>query len=180
MPETFQIVLLPDAHFSLHALDAFERTQCIREVYVPNGDSLQLLLRPGCEDWSLVRKRQKAAAILSGSHITYGALCSGQAVGFLMLNPRLQGGQMVVESFHVSRPFRHRGLGRQLFACALRQARQAGAEALYISAANARETVDFYRAMGCTPAGLILPAYARENPEDLQLCCPVTAALSTP
>ena len=62
MPETFQIVLLPDAHFSLHALDAFERTQCIREVYVPNGDSLQLLLRPGCEDWSLARKRQKAAA----------------------------------------------------------------------------------------------------------------------
>lgn len=69
MPETFQIVLLPDAHFSLHALDAFERTQCIREVYVPNGDSLQLLLRPGCEDCRLrasgKRQRPSSAAVTS-------------------------------------------------------------------------------------------------------------------
>ena len=80
---------------------------------------------------------------------------------------------MVVESFHISRPFRRRGLGRRLFACALRQAGRQAAETLYISAANARETVDFYRATGCMPADPILPEDARQNLDDLRLCCPV-------
>lgn len=148
MPEPFQMVPPPDA---------FACTQVIREVYVPQGSSLRLIARPGCDDRTLARKRQKAAGILGGSLITFGALHAGQAVGFLTLNPRLQSGQMVVESFHISRPFRRRGLSRRLFACALRQARQTGAKALYLSAANARKTVDFYRAPGCTPAGRTLP-----------------------
>ncbi len=179
MPESFQMVPLPDAHFSIRSLDAFERIQVIGEVYLPEGDGLRLISRPSRDDRTLARKRQKAADILGGSYITFGALHAGQVVGFLMLNPRLQDGRMVVESFHISRPFRRRGLGRRLFACALRQARQAGAEALYISAANARETIDFYRAMGCMPADPILPEDARQNPDDLRLCCPVDA-LSRP
>ena len=80
MPEPFQMVPPPDT---------FERTQVIREVCVPQGSSLPLIARPGCDDRTLARKRQKAADILGGSLITFGALHAGQAVGFLTLNPRL-------------------------------------------------------------------------------------------
>lgn len=98
-PESFQMVPLPDAHFSIRSLNAFERTQVIGEVYIPEGDGLRLISRPSRDDRTLARKRQKAADILGGSYITFGALHAGQVAGFLMLNPRLQDGRMVVESF---------------------------------------------------------------------------------
>lgn len=43
MPESFQIVPLPDAHFSIRSLNAFERTQVIGEVYMPESEGLRLI-----------------------------------------------------------------------------------------------------------------------------------------
>ena len=43
MPESFQMVPLPDAHFSIRSLNAFERTQVIGEVYMPESEGLRLI-----------------------------------------------------------------------------------------------------------------------------------------
>ena len=37
------MVPLPDAHFSIRSPGAFERTQVIGEVYLPEGDGLRLI-----------------------------------------------------------------------------------------------------------------------------------------
>ena len=88
------------------------------------------------------------------------------------LNDALNGGRMIVESLHVSREFRHRGLGRALFERALGEARARGASCLYISACSSRETIAFYRAMGCVLADQVIPELAEEEPFDLQLTRP--------
>lgn len=86
---------------------------------------------------------------------------------------------MVVESFHISRPFRRRGLGRRLFACALRQARQAGGGNAVYFRRQRPGNGGFLPRYGLMPADPILPEDARQNPDDLRLCCPVDA-LSRP
>src|SRR5216684_208218 len=52
--------------------------------------------------------------------------------------------QMQLSYLYVSHAFRGRGVGMQLFEAAVSFAREAGANALYVSAAPTENTVDFY------------------------------------
>ena len=60
-----------------------------------------------------------------------------------------------------------------LFRRAQEEGRRAGAAELYISVCSARETIAFYRAMGCVMADPVIPELAAEEPCDLQLVCPL-------
>src|SRR5438477_1768111 len=57
--------------------------------------------------------------------------------------------QMQLAYLYVSRAYRGRGVGMQLFEAALSIAREAGANALYVSATPTENTVDFYLNRGC-------------------------------
>ena len=116
--------------------------------------------QPFVDDWSPERKREKACELLSPGCTVYGAFIEGRVVGFVQLNDALNGGRMIVESLHVSREFRHRGLGRALFERALGEARARGASCLYIPACSSRDTIAFYRAMGCVLADQVIPELA--------------------
>ena len=161
-----------DRHnFTRKSLDSFSRYQVVKNVYRVKEGEIYLVYRPFVETWTLERKREKAAEILAGDHIAYGAFENGDIVGILMLLPVLEHGRMILDSFHVSAHKRRQGIGRGLFAAAKEEAIRRGAKALYVSACSARETIDFYTAMGFTLSPHPICCCAEAEPYDIQLEC---------
>ena len=78
---------------------------------------------------------------------------------------------MIIDSFHVTAEYRRKGAGRMLFHAAWQEAEKQGAKALYASACSARETIDFYRAMGFKLSENPIPSCVEKEPFDLQLEC---------
>jgi len=146
-----------------------EVTQCWRVV---DGE-LKLMDIAFTEDWSPERRRKKAAEILSGKYITYCAFDDDRVVGAILLIPELNKGRMIVDSYHVSADCRRMGIGRMLADAAKQEARNRGAHALYMSCCSSKETIAFYRAIGCQMSKDPIPEYAESEPCDLQMECPL-------
>ena len=77
--------------------------------------------------------------------------------------------QMQLAYLYVSRTYRGRGVGMQLFEAAVSLTREAGAKALYVSAAPTENTVDFYLNRGCVLAAEPDPALLAAEPDDIHL-----------
>ena len=80
-------------------------------------------------------------------------------------------GRLIIDSFHVSRDYRHRGIGRALFEAARQEALKMGAHALYASCCSSEETINFYSAMGFRLSSDPIPSLAEAEPYDLQMEC---------
>ena len=74
------------------------------------------------------------------------------------------GDQMQLAYLYVSRTYRGRGVGMRLFEAAASFAREAGAQALYVSATPTENTVDFYLNRGCVLAPEPDPALRPPSP----------------
>lgn len=96
-------------NFTRESLDAFSRYQVVKTVYRVKEGEMYLAYRPFVETWTLERKREKAAEILAGDHIVYGAFENGDIVGILLLLPVLEHDRMILDSFHVSTHKRRQG-----------------------------------------------------------------------
>ncbi len=79
--------------------------------------------------------------------------------------------QMQLAYLYVSRAYRGRGVGMQLFEAASSFAREAGAHALYVSATPTENTVDFYLHRGCVLAPEPDPRLLAAEPDDIHLLC---------
>ncbi len=90
-------------------------------------------------------------------------------VGFVMMRNVLVGSKMTIDSFHLSRDYRHRDIGTKLFEIAKEKGRKAGAENLYVSACSSKETIALYMSMGCRFTNDIIREIAKEEPFDLQI-----------
>lgn len=167
------IRLVDRNNFFPESLDDFKRYQVVRNVYRPGEDGLHLVYIPFTEDWSPERRREKAREILSGKYVTLCAFDGSRVVGEIMLVPDMNKGRMIVDSLHVSGEYRRLGIGRRLFDAAKAEARARGARALYLSACSAEETIRFYTAMGCRPTEDPIPAYAEDEPCDIQMECAI-------
>lgn len=77
---------------------------------------------------------------------------------------------------HVSRDYRHRGLGARPFRHAQERARLWGAAGLYVSATPTENTIRFYLGLGCTVMAQPDPQLFAEEPEDIHLECAVADA----
>jgi GNAT superfamily N-acetyltransferase len=76
---------------------------------------------------------------------------------------------MQLAYLYVSRAYRGRGVGRQLFEAAVSSAREAGANALYVSATPTQNTVHFYLNRGCVLAPEPDPKLLAAEPDDIHL-----------
>ena len=166
-----EVHLINKNNFNIYSMDDFDRHQTVENVYRLIDGQLQIVHAPFTESWSPERRRQKAAEILSGKYIVYGAFEQERVIGTLMLLPELNEGRMIIDSFHVTAEYRRKGAGRMLFHAARQEAEKRGAKALYASACSARETIDFYRAMGFKLSENPIPSCVEEEPFDLQLEC---------
>ena len=158
-------------NFCETSMDLFDRFQEVQNVWRIENGRLILNYQPFTETWPLERRREKAKEILSGRYITFCAFKGDAVVGEIMLIPELNEGRLIIDSFHVSRPFRRRGIGRRLVETAADYARGRGASALYASCCSAEETIDFYRAMGFRLSEHPIPSYAEDEPFDIQMEC---------
>lgn len=163
------ITVLNASNTPVTALDGFIRTQPVTQVYRKTDGEYRLTACSFTDDWTPERKREKAAELVCEKLIAYGAFAEGKLIGFIALQRELSGNRMIVDSLHVSAPFRGHGVGKQLFLRAIAEAKRAGAAQLYISACSSKETIAFYRAMGAEITDFPIPEMVEEEPFDLQM-----------
>ena len=157
-------------------LDAFIRRQVVTECWRCVDGEWRLLPISFIDDWDddCPYEQTKTAELIDtvgrGTPVV-GAFAWGRLIGFAMLGERLgsRGQYIDLSSFHVSAPWRGRGIGRRIFAAACDAARSLGAEKLYISAHSSKESQAAYRALGCVNAVEIDAAHAMEEPCDVQM-----------
>jgi len=103
-----------------------------------------------------------------------GCWDAGALIGVCVLESarvRPHGDQMQLVYLYVSRMYRRRGVGMHLFEAAVLLAREAGANALYVSATPTENTIDFYLTRGCILAPEPDPRLLAAEPDDIHLLC---------
>ena len=102
----------------------------------------------------------------------YGLFDDDRLIGVAVLESRFIGqdkDQLQLKFLHVSNPYRHKGLGKQLFDRASLEAQKRGARRLYISATPSEHTISFYRGLGCQVTPEPDPELFELEPEDIHL-----------
>lgn len=173
--ENITYVELTTENFNANSLDEFIRHQEVKKSWRKINDVFILVKNEFTEDWSLEKRREVAWEILNGisaGGVGFGAFCDGRVVGYILLSNRLFGSNyqyMEIKLFHVSKPFRRRGIGRELFKLICAEAKEAGAKKLYISAHPSEESQLAYRSLGCIDAMEIDKEIAENEPYDIQM-----------
>lgn len=101
-----------------------------------------------------------------------GAFDQGRLVAVVVLGDRFLGGaqdQLQLKLMYVDRAYRKTGLGRRLFEAAVEEARRRGARRLYISSCETKNTVDFYRHLGCKMTSEVDPELLALEPMDIHM-----------
>jgi len=153
-----------------------DRSEVIEAMYrLEHG---ALVLRPQHFDvpgWP-PGEAEKYTPILEACHDRggwlYGLFDDQRIIGAAVLDSRFIGkhaDRLQLEFLHVSRPYRSRGLARQLFDLAKAEAVQRGAKGLYISATPSQHTIDFYLRLGCRVTSDPDPELLALEPEDIHL-----------
>jgi GNAT superfamily N-acetyltransferase len=106
----------------------------------------------------------------------WGAFENDKLIGVSVLESKFIGSKydtLQLKFLHVSRAYRDRGIGTELFIAAKTQAREHGAKRMYISATPSEHTIRFYMGVGC----VVTPEPDAEllalEPEDIHLECNV-------
>jgi N-acetylglutamate synthase-like GNAT family acetyltransferase len=123
------------------------------------GDELEAILR-----------RQKQ--LLANGGWVYGAFDSGKLVGVASLENRFRGRThryCKMDILFVSRDYRREGIAEKLLSVCKTTARGIGAERLYISATESKNTVDFYMKRGARLVEELDDDLFRMEPEDIHL-----------
>lgn len=176
------IETLTTENFGLHSLDDFQRHQQVTDVWRRADGGLELVRQPFTEDWDPELRRKVAARMLGNLKRGYfgtGAFDNGALTGWTFYGNELIGehhNYVELHMFHVSEPYRGRGIGRMLFEASLLLARNAGAQKIFISSHPAKESQAAYRALGCVPAQEFFPEAAGNEPFDIQLEFDLTKA----
>jgi predicted N-acetyltransferase YhbS len=168
------------ARHEIEAVWTIDRTELIeRGYFLENGE---LVLKPAYFDvrsWP-PGEAEKYTPLLQASYDRggwfYGIFDDARLVGTAVLDNRFLGrqrDQLQLEFFHVSHPYRHRGLGQRLFALARDEARRRGARKLYISATPSEHTINFYLRQGSRLSPEPDAELLALEPDDIHLECDV-------
>jgi len=155
-----------------------DRSEVIDAAYYLENGALRL--RPEHSDvpgWP-PGEAEKYAPILEACYDRggwlYGLFDDQRLIGAAVLESHFigkNGDQLQLKFLHISRPYRHQGLGRQLFGLAQVEANQRGAKRLYISATPSEHTIRFYQRLGCNVTSEPDPRLFELEPEDIHLEC---------
>ena len=127
------------------------------------------------ENWSQAQCRRMAEDVLHHINLDqtgFGAFDGERIIGFVTVSHRIFGaGAKYVQlvCFQISEEYRRQGIGRRLFSMICEEARQLGADKLYISAHSSKESQAAYRALGCSFAEEINEELAAAEPFDVQM-----------
>ena len=175
MRSKYQYERLDNHNFTGRSLDDFVRHQTVAECWRKINNDWRLVPNVFEENWPQAQRREIAEEVAHHINLDqtgFGAFDGERIIGFATVSLRLFGAaaryaQLVC--LHVSEEYRRQGIGRKLFSLACEEARQLGADKLYISAHSSKESQAAYRALGCTPAEEINEELAAAEPYDVQM-----------
>ena len=127
---------LTNENFSENSLDNFIRHQEIREIWQKINGSYVLVPNKFTEDWDKDKLREIARQILNGVNndgFAYGAFSGNEVVGYIYLSGEFFGREnqyIELQLFHISEPFRRKGIGKELFRLGCIAAKATGAKKL--------------------------------------------------
>ena len=105
-----------------------------------------------------------------------GAFEDEKLVGVAVLDNKFIGrdkDQLQLKFLHVSRDYRGKGLGKNLFQMAAEKARELEAKQMYISATPSENTVNFYLRLGAVVTKEPDPELFAFEPEDIHFECEI-------
>lgn len=161
--------------FNAHSLDSFVRHQTVTECWREVDNTWVLVPNPFVENWTMEQCRAIAEDIehhMNRDQTAFGAFDGGRIVGFATVSHRIFGetaNYVELVCFQVSEEYRHRGIGRKLFAMICEEALRLGADKLYISGHSSKESQAAYHALGCTHAAEVNEILAEKEPFDVPL-----------
>jgi len=167
--------ILKKEEINLLLFSNFDRYQEVTKCWRKENNKWILKDISFTESWgpdeyeSLVECLQKT--IMTGGTV-FGAFSDNDLVGFASLENQFFGSKndyLQLSSIHTSNGYRSRGIGRNLFNLVCKKAREVGAEKLYISAHSSKETISFYKALGCKETVEYNKKLVAKEPCDCQL-----------
>lgn len=173
--ETIQFERLTKQNFNEFSLDHFIRHQEVTHCWRNVEGEWKLLPIAFTENWDLSQCRRNAKNIsdnLEQDIIGFSAFSDGTVVGYLTIGKSLFGSRkqyVQLVEFEVSKNFRGKKIGKELFKLGCDAAKSLNAEKLYISAHSSKESQAAYKALGCVHATEIDSKLAEEEPCDVQL-----------
>ena len=160
----------------INKLSQIDRTEIINDVYYMRDGALVLEKEHhDVPEWSETEKQRRIEGLqkVFDKGATFnGAFDGNSLVGMSVLdhNPVRSGDKRLnLEGLWVSRQYRGTGIGKKLFQLAADEARERKAKAMYVSATPSKNTVHFYKRLGCKRAEPIDEYLYEKEPEDIHL-----------
>lgn len=99
----------------------------------------------------------------------FGAFDNDLLVGVGIVQHEIRKGTAQLAYLHVSNGYRRRGIGSRITQELMREARQAGAKKIYVSATPSGSAVGFYSSHGFEPVETPIPELFELEPEDIHM-----------
>ena len=171
----YQYKRLDNINFTDHSLDDFVRHQTVTACWRKIDNDWKLVPNVYEENWSRAQCRKMAEEVahhINHDQTGFGAFDGDRVIGFVTVSHRIFGvtaRYVQLVCFQISEEYRRQGIGRKLFSLACEEARQLGADKLYISAHSSKESQAAYRALGCSFAEEIDEKLTAAEPFDIQM-----------
>ena len=171
---TYKQLNIDDIHPNI--LNDFNRYQEVTKCWRKQNGEWVLVDNRFIDDWDEAKKKELATVYLPGTiergGTVFGAFDGEKLIGFFALAGNLIGSRkqyIRLISLQVSYEYRHKGIGKKLFALCVDAAKKFGAEKMYISAHSSQESQAFYRAMKCVETEEIIPELFEIEPFDVHM-----------
>lgn len=153
-----------------------DRTEYVESSYIyDNGKLVEKIIDTTFEGWPPGEDRIYGP-ILKDCYrrggFFWGAFEDGRMVAVVVLESKWIGKNadtLQLKFLHIDRAFRKQGIGRILFEKALERAQHLQAKRIYVSSCENKNTVEFYRHMGCRITGSVDPELYRLEPNDIHM-----------
>ena len=171
----YQYKRLDNNNFTGNSLDDFVRHQTVTACWRKTDNDWKLVPNVYEENWSLEQRREIAEDVVHHMNLDqtgFGAFEGERIIGFATVSRRIFGvaaRYVQLVCLQISEEYRRQGIGRKLFSMACEEARQLGADKLYISGHSSKESQAAYRALGCSFAEEINEELAAAEPFDVQM-----------
>ncbi|MCB8976595.1 MAG: GNAT family N-acetyltransferase [Ardenticatenaceae bacterium] len=98
-----------------------------------------------------------------------GAFHDQKLVGVGIIQPDVAAGTAQLAYLHVSNRYRQKGIGNQIVAMLIDEARRSGAAKLYVSATPSGSAVNFYQSQGFRPTAAPIRELFELEPDDIHM-----------
>ncbi|MFC3745371.1 GNAT family N-acetyltransferase [Paenibacillus sp. GCM10012306] len=153
-----------------------DRSETIELTYRYRDGALEELKTPHeCPNWMEDHHQEIISRYeyeLAHGGVAFGAFDGSKLVGFGVLAHKVRGrehNQLQIDLMYVTREYRRRGIGRQIFAALSKAAIEKGAEYLYISSTETESAVKFYSSFGSSIASEVDEELFNKEPDDIHM-----------